>query len=212
MTNLEIAQQKEAFIALCRQHIHREGLEEFLAFLEKSDFFIAPSSTRFHLNEEGGLCRHSMNVFEMAQRIYTNCGIADAIKEGRSPFQQELTMEKLAVACLFHDICKIGVYHRAEKFRKDAQGRWETYLTWEMTEDFPIGHAEKSLYMLRSFMRLERDEALAIRWHMGMYDAGEVNSTTRRCFYEACEASPLVSIVSSADFLASKHLELTTQV
>lgn len=211
MTPLEINSQKQEFLNSCHKYIQREGLDNLLAYLEKSDFFEAPSSTRFHLNEKGGLCKHSLNVFNMASSIYNNC-IAEAIKSGNSPFKEELTMENIAIACLFHDLCKIGIYHQVEKFRKDAQGRWETYLAWELTEDFPIGHAEKSLYIVRSFMRLEKCEALAIRWHMGMYDVGENNSTNRRSFYEANEVSALVSLVSSADFLASKCLELTTEL
>lgn len=210
MTPLEISTQKQEFEALCRKYITREGLDALLAYLEKTDFYSAPSSTRFHLNEEGGLCRHSINVFEMAVKIYENC-VAEAIRTGASPFKEELTMENIAIACFFHDLCKIGLYHRTEKFRKDAQGRWETYLAWEAKEDFPIGHAEKSLYIVRSFMRLEKCEALSIRWHMGLFEGGENGSTTRRHYYDACEISPLVSIVSSADFLSAKCLELTTE-
>lgn len=211
MTQLELASQKQLFIDTCRKYITRKGLDELLNYLEHSDFYTAPSSTRFHLNEEGGLCRHSLNVFEMATKIY-NCGIGEAIKNGTSPFKREVTMENIAIATLFHDLCKIGIYFRTEKFRKDAQGRWETYLAWDVKEDFPVGHAEKSLYIIRSYMRLEKEEALAIRWHMGMFDAGEVNSMTRRCFYDSCEESPLVSIVCSADFLSAKCLELTTEM
>lgn len=210
MTNTEIAAQKQQFIDLCRQYITRDGIESLLNYLENTDFYVAPSSTRFHLNEEGGLCRHSINVFETAIKIY-NSAIADAIKSGRSSFKEEITMESLAIACLFHDLCKIGIYHRAEKFRKDAQGRWETYLTWEMTENFPIGHAEKSLFIVRSHMYLTKDEALGIRWHMGMYDVGENGTSSRRSFYDASEQSPMVALVSSADMIASKFLELTTE-
>lgn len=211
MTNEQIIAQKQNFINLCRDHIKREGLDALLDYLERTDFYYAPSSTRFHLNEEGGLCRHSLNVFEMACSIYDH-QIAPAIREGRSPFKEEVSRESLAIACLFHDLCKVGIYFRTEKFRKDANGRWETYLAWDMKEEFPVGHAEKSLYIVRSYMRLTKDEALGIRWHMGMFDAGEVNSSARRCFYDACDASVLVSLVSSADYLSSKCLELTTEM
>ena len=208
MTNLEIAQQKEEYIKLCREYIHRDGLEALLAYLDKSDFFTAPSSTRFHLNEEGGLCKHSINVFKMAKNIYEKCGIVEAIKDGTSPFNQEIDMESLAIACFFHDLCKIGVYSRAEKYRKDANGRWETYLTWEFNENFPIGHAEKSIAILNRFIQPKQEEMLAIRWHMGAFDLGD-NET--RTFYEALDKHPLVSLVMSADFLASKYMELTTE-
>lgn len=211
MTNIEIASQKQEFIDLCHKHIHRDGLDSLLEYLDHTDFYTAPSSTRFHLNEEGGLCRHSINVFEMAVKIY-EAGINQAIQEGRSPFKQPITMENIAIAALFHDLCKIGIYYKTEKFRKDAQGRWETYLAWEMRENYPVGHAEKSLFTIFKHIKsLEPGEVLAIRWHMGMFDVGESGSCSRRAFYDACEMSALVSIISSADFLSSKCLELTTE-
>ena len=212
MTNLEIAQQREEFISLCRNNIKREGLDELLAYLEKSDFYMAPSSTRFHLNEEGGLCRHSINVFLMAKKIYENCGIKDAIENGQSAFPKSENMEEsIAICALFHDLCKIGVYKRAEKFRKDAAGRWETYLTWEMKEDFPIEHGVKSVLNVRNFMKLKKEEMLAIRWHMGLFDAGDNGSGNRRSYYDALDASPLVCLLNSADILASRCLEQTTE-
>ena len=40
---------KEEFLKLLRQ-VKREGIEDLINFLEKSDFFTAPASTRFHGN------------------------------------------------------------------------------------------------------------------------------------------------------------------
>ena len=212
MTNLEIAQQKEEFIKLCREHIKRDGLEELLTYLDKTDFYTAPSSTRFHLNEEGGLCKHSLNVYKMAKNIYENCGIKEAIENGQSDFANPKQMEEsIAICALFHDLCKVGVYKRAEKYRKDANGRWETYLTWEMNEDFPIEHGVKSVLGLRPFMKLEKEEMLAIRWHMGLFDAGDNGSGNRRSYYDALDATPLVCLLNSADLLASRCLEQTTE-
>ncbi|MBQ0163718.1 MAG: HD domain-containing protein [Bacteroidaceae bacterium] len=210
MTENAINQQKEQFLSLCRQYIKRAGIDELLAWLDTTDFYRAPSSTRFHLNEEGGLCRHVMNVFDTAMKIYKNCA-EEPIAAGTSPFTKPVSEESIAIACLFHDLCKVGVYRRAEKFRKNDKGQWETYLSWEMQESFPIGHAEKSLMIVRKYMELNLDEALAIRWHMGMFDVGESGSFNRRAFYDATELSPLVCIVSSADFVASKCLEKTTE-
>ena len=51
-----IEQNKMDFIALAQNNINREGLEELLKWLESTDFFTAPASSRFHLSEEGGLC------------------------------------------------------------------------------------------------------------------------------------------------------------
>ena len=54
---------KEEFIELLRS-TKREGIENLLNFLEKSDFYTAPASTRFHGNYDGGLLDHSLNVYD----------------------------------------------------------------------------------------------------------------------------------------------------
>ena len=62
----DIKQQKQEYLSLCREQIQREGLEDLLSWLQKSDFFSAPASTKFHGAYEGGLCEHSLDVYRMA--------------------------------------------------------------------------------------------------------------------------------------------------
>ncbi len=209
MTEQQMAANKQRFMELCNEHIHRDGLDKVLAYLEKSDFYIAPSSSRFHLNEDGGLCLHSINVFEAACKIYNEMA-KPAIMDGTSPFTEEVSMESIAIATLFHDLCKIKLYHKADRWKKDEHNRWVTYPGYEVKDDFPLGHGEKSCLMLSWYMRLKPEEMLAIRWHMGMFDMGESGSSLRRSFYAATEKSALVSIVHSADFLVSNLWEKTT--
>lgn len=209
MTEQQIAANKQRFIDLCNEHIHREGLDKVLAYLEKSDFYTAPSSTRFHLNEDGGLCLHSMNVFEAACKIYNEMA-KPAIVSGTSPFTEEVSMESIAIATLFHDLCKIKLYHKTERWKKDDKNRWVSYPGYEVKDDFPLGHGEKSCLMLSWYMRLKPEEMLAIRWHMGMFDMGESGTPLRMSFFSATDKSPLVSIVHAADFLTSNLWEKTT--
>ena len=209
MTEQQIAANKQRFIDLCNEHIHREGLDKVLAYLEKSDFYTAPSSTRFHLNEDGGLCLHSMNVFEAACKIYNEMA-KPAIVNGTSPFTEEVSMESIAIATLFHDLCKIKLYHKTERWKKDDKNRWVSYPGYEVKDHFPMGLGEKSCLMLSWYMRLKPEEMLAIRWHMGMFDIGENGSQQRLAYYNATDKTPLVSIINAADFLASKLLEKTT--
>lgn len=209
MTEQQIAANKQRFIDLCNEHIHREGLDKVLAYLEKSDFYTAPSSTRFHLNEDGGLCLHSMNVFEAACKIYNEMA-KPAIVNGTSPFTEEVSMESIAIATLFHDLCKIKLYHKTERWKKDDKSRWVSYPGYEVKDDFPLGHGEKSCLMLSWYMRLKPEEMLAIRWHMGMFDMGESGTPLRMSFFSATDKSPLVSIVHAADFLTSNLWEKTT--
>lgn len=209
MTEQQIAANKQRFIDLCNEHIHREGLDKVLAYLEKSDFYTAPSSTRFHLNEDGGLCLHSVNVFEAACKIYNEMA-KPAIVNGTSPFTEEVSMESIAIATLFHDLCKIKLYHKTERWKKDDKNRWVSYPGYEVKDDFPLGHGEKSCLMLSWYMRLKPEEMLAIRWHMGMFDMGESGTPLRMSFFSATDKSPLVSIVHAADFLTSNLWEKTT--
>ena len=63
LTKEQLEQQREEFLTLCRNNIHRDGLEDLLSWLQKSDFFTAPASTKYHGAYEGGLCEHSMDVY-----------------------------------------------------------------------------------------------------------------------------------------------------
>ncbi len=208
MTQQDIEKNKETFLGLCRTHIQREGIEELLAYLETTDFFTAPSSTNYHLNEDGGLCRHTLNVFDTAVRIYDNV-VQPAIAAGTSPFAEEIPMESIALATLFHDLCKTKLYRKTEKWKKDENGRWVSYPGFEVNDEFPFGHGEKSCLMLGWFVRLKQDELLAIRWHMGMFDMGEPGSSMRFAMRAAMERSPLVALLQAADALAANCLERT---
>ena len=107
MTEEKIEENKARFIDLCRSNIHRDGLEQLLSYLETTDFYTAPSSASFHLNEEGGLCRHSLNVFETAHTIYESV-VRPAMQREDTPFSGSIDSESLAIATLFHDIWKGG--------------------------------------------------------------------------------------------------------
>ena len=209
MTPEIIENNKQRYISLCHQHIQRDGLDKVLSYLEKTDFYTAPSSSNFHMNEAGGLCLHSMNVFETACKIYDQIALP-AIQSGISPFTEEISMESIAISTLFHDLCKVKLYHPKERWKKDEQNRWVSYPGYELQDDFPFGHGEKSCLMLSWYMRLKPEEMLAIRWHMGMFDMAENGSSQRYAYYAATEKSALVNIVQAADMLTSKLLEKTT--
>ena len=58
---------KEEFIELLKS-TNREGMDKLLAWIEKSDFYKAPASTRFHGSYEGGLLEHSLNVYKVLKQ------------------------------------------------------------------------------------------------------------------------------------------------
>ncbi len=209
MEQKERTANKDLFQELCHKYIKREGLDRILAYLDKTDFYDAPSSASFHLNEKGGLCRHSINVFQTALKLNEQVA-TPAIQGGDSPFTETVDEESIAISTLFHDICKVKLYHEVQKWKKDDNGRWMSYPGYELKDDFPLGHGEKSCLMLSWYIRLKPEEMLAIRWHMGMFDMGENGSSLRYSFRAAMDKSPLVVLVQAADLLSANLLEKTT--
>lgn len=153
---------KEKFLEIYRENITRPGSEEFLKWLESTDFFEAPASTRFHLSRPGGLVEHSIHVRERL----------DALKEMEWNFHPDTAPsdETIAICGLLHDICKANFYSVEMRNRKNDQGKWEQYPFYVVNDQLPYGHGEKSVYIISSFMKLTREEAMAIRWHMGFSD------------------------------------------
>lgn len=210
MNQQQIEKNKETFQSLCRKYITREGLDSLLEYLDTTDFYTAPCSTNFHLNEEGGLCLHSMNVFHTAIAISQDI-YKPAVESGTSPFQKDLSEESIAIATLFHDLCKCNFYKKTEKWKKDADNRWVSYAGFAVEDKFPLGHGEKSLLIIHCHLKLSKEEMLAIRWHMGMFEMAPSGSSMVFSFREALDHYPLVSIVHAADFLASNLMESTTK-
>ena len=152
---------KDKFIKAYTENITRPGADKLLAWIESSDFFAA--STRFHLSSPGGLLEHSLHVFERMKAICAN-------EATITPGFNEPSMETIAVCGLLHDICKANFYAVEMRNRKNDQGRWEQYPFYVVDDKLPYGHGEKSVYIISGFMRLSREEAMAIRWHMGFSD------------------------------------------
>lgn len=154
---------KDKFIKAYTENITRPGADKLLAWIESSDFFTAPASTRFHLSSPGGLLEHSLHVFERMKAICAN-------EATITPGFNEPSMETIAVCGLLHDICKANFYAVEMRNRKNDQGRWEQYPFYVVDDKLPYGHGEKSVYIISGFMRLSLEEAMAIRWHMGFAD------------------------------------------
>ena len=159
---------KDMFLEIYRKNIARPGSEEFLKWLESTDFFVAPASTRFHLSRPGGLVEHSIHVYHRLRDLYVmerqmkeNCAFLDL---------SEKEEETIAICGLLHDICKANFYSVEMRNRKNEQGQWEKYPFYVVNDQLPYGHGEKSAYIISGFMKLSREEAMAIRWHMGFSD------------------------------------------
>ncbi len=196
MTQRTTEEIKEEFIGIYNDNIHREGSDKLLDYLiNKSDFFTAPASTRFHNSFEGGLALHSLNVYHCLKDYLSR-------ERVRNDYGLKYSEETVAIAALLHDICKTNVYVRDFRNVKNEQGQWEKVPTYRYEDKLPYGHGEKSVYMISGFMKLTRDEAMAIRWHMG-FSGTEDNNTVS----SAMEKYPLILAVSTADMEASVFME-----
>ena len=188
---------REEFIDIYRQYIHREGSEELLDYLmNKSDFFTAPASARFHGAYVGGLCDHCVNVFHCLTDYLTRPRVCNI-------YGLDYDMESVAIVALLHDLCKIGCYKAGTRnVKNEATGQWEKVPTFFYEDKLPYGHGEKSVYIANGFIRLTREEAMAIRWHMG-FSGTEDPRTVGQAF----QKYPLAFALATADMEASYFLE-----
>ncbi|MCC8111894.1 MAG: HD domain-containing protein [Ruminococcus sp.] len=191
--------KREEFIAVYQEHITRQGASRLLEWLDSdsSDFFTAPSSTRYHGAFEGGLVQHSLNVYECLKDYLARPRTKDL-------YNMEYTDETVAIVALLHDLCKVNFYATDFRNVKNEYGSWEKVPYYTIRDQMPYGHGEKSVYMIQGFMRLTREEAFAIRYHMGFSGNEDKNSVGR-----ALKMFPLALAVSVADMEASYYLEGT---
>ncbi len=187
-----MSNSKEKFKEIFEKNITRDGAKELLEFLEKSDFFVAPASTQFHSAYEGGLCDHSINVYNRFLNSVKN--------EYGEKYLDVVSNETIAICGLLHDICKVDTF-KSDFKNKKVDGNWVQVPYYTVEDSLPYGHGEKSVYIISGFMKLTREEAMIINWHMGGFDA-----RVRGGAYGLSEAYykyPLAVIFHTCDMLAT---------
>lgn len=186
----------EEFIQVFQEAVQREGAQSLLEYLQhKSDFFTAPASARYHSAYAGGLCEHSLNVYYSLKDYLSRERVTDL-------YGLEYSEETIALVALLHDVCKIGCYKPGTRNVKGEDGKWQSVPTFHFDDPLPYGHGEKSVYIANGFIRLTREEAMAIRWHMG-FSGNEDNRMVGNAF----QKYPLAFALSVADMEASYFLE-----
>lgn len=158
---LDLEKIKSEFIKIYNENITREGSKELLDYLLKTDFFTCPASTRFHSCFEGGLLLHSINVYNRFKALL-DAEFGDSRRD-------KISDESIAIMSLLHDICKVNCY-KVEYRNVKVDGEWVKQPYFAYNDEMPYGHGEKSVYMISGFMKLTREEAMGINWHMGGYD------------------------------------------
>lgn len=173
------------FKEIYQRFIRREGADKLLEWLEGSDFFDAPASTKYHEPYKGGLEGHSVNVWNELIRLLK------AYPEVR------VTSETAAIVSLLHDVCKANTYKVEYRNKKNEYGQWVRVPFYTFQEDFSYGgHGSKSVYLIQKFMPLTDEEAVAINCHMGVENGNWAVTDAFRSF-------PLAFLLHTADMAST---------
>ena len=188
---------KKEFVAIFKEHIHRDGADKLLEYLmsERSDFFTAPASTKFHGDYDMGLVTHSVNVYHCLKDYLARASCL-------SEYNMNYSDETIALVALLHDVCKINCYHKYLRNVKNEEGVWEQVAAFNFEDPEPFGHGEKSVFLISKFLRLTNEEAYAIRFHMGFSEEGSGRNAGR-----TFEKYPLALALNVADMEASYYVD-----
>ncbi|WP_434132713.1 hydrolase [Sporomusa sphaeroides] len=191
---------RQRFIDLL-QKTKRPGVGNLIGYLEtKTDFFTAPASAKYHGAKEGGLLEHSLVVYDELERSLEWYGI-------------ECSAESAVIIALLHDVCKTNFYKKVIKNQKDGylpngKPNWVEVEGYEIEDQFPLGHGEKSVILLQRYIWLFDDEIMALRWHMGAWDDAARGYAGSLQLAAAMQKYPLITALHAADMMANniKHV------
>lgn len=189
---MDVNQCKQEFCQLYNTFVTRDGAAELLEYLSKSDFFSAPASAKFHMAEAGGLCQHSINVYNRLKKL--------VVAEYGDKYAETFSDETIAICGLLHDVCKVN-YYAVEMRNVKEEGGWVKKPFFKVDERFPYGHGEKSVFIVNQYMKLSAEEAMAINWHMGGFDSRVMGGSY--ALSEAYAKYKLALLLHIADLQAS---------
>ncbi|MFU0784542.1 HD domain-containing protein [Clostridium sp.] len=171
----------------------RKGIDKVIKYLEDSDFFEAPASTRYHGNYKGGLAEHSLNVYEIFKKknIEYDFGLSD---------------DTVKITALLHDICKANFYTVSTRNVK-KNGSWIKVPYYAVDDQAPFGHGEKSVILLQQFIKLSKEEILIIRWHMGGYESSQNYNSISKA-WNICKAGVALHTADlESSYILETHFE-----
>ena len=174
--------------------IDRDGIDKLIDFIDnKTDFYKAPASSRYHGDYEGGLLEHSMKVYEI---------LLEKVKSSVVPI--ETSDDTLKIVALLHDICKVNFYKVDYRNAKNELGVWEKVPYYTVDDTIPYGHGEKSVMMLTEYLKLTSEEKYCIRWHMGFTEPKEFYNTIGAAY----KKYPLALLLHEADLEATYFFDI----
>jgi hypothetical protein len=180
--------------------IKREGITDLIDYItNKTDYFVAPASTQYHSNYDEGLAIHSDLVDEL-------------FSEKNIRFNLGLSQDSVHITSLTHDLCKTGFYKKGLKNVKEGKkidwkgkevDNWVEKEGWEIDDQLPLGHGEKSIILLQRFIPLLIEEVMIIRWHMGTPE----DYISKKAYEVAITKYPSIVAFHCADMEAGYLLE-----
>ncbi len=218
------------------EHIKRDGLESLKQFLAESDFYTAPASTEFHGSSEGKLAEHSLMVYKQLSKknkdyllgyseetiaitglFHDLCKTNFYKKSEEKPTMSQINyLTSLLKGCdgdtaIIDTLSKMDASRAIDHLKNG--GTPETIPpkqdVWVVDDKLPIGHGEKSVYMIQKHIQLTDEEAIAIRWHMVAFDAGiHFNYPSGFPFRKSMKENKLLTILSASDMEVSNLLNI----
>jgi hypothetical protein len=221
---------KEEIIKLL-ESTKRENIEKLIAWLSESDYFTAPASAKYHGNHVGGLAEHSLNVYDsidllnkeyiddkekryssetlaIVALLHDVCKVNMYIKDFEPATESQLkylwdliTKSNTTTNLKKEDITKAYAAKLIDYYKNGGEYP-ELSLSWKIKDELPLGHSEKSIYLIQKHIQLTDVEAIAIRWHMGMT---EINTHFNKnsAYNQAVNECPLTSLLYMSDYLAT---------
>lgn len=184
--------------------VQRPGMDKLLEYIQKSDFYKAPASTKYHLAAPGGLLQHSLNVLDALRGLLS--WRSDGMWEYRAAGKVVDTIpdDSVIMMALLHDICKTHFYGTSTRNQKnDATGKWEKVPFYTVEDRMPLGHGPKSAMIIKQYTTLTSQEMYAIWHHMGMNGNYENDNAVGK----SIEMYPAVLALQTADMMASRFME-----
>lgn len=183
---------KEYVLDLLRL-VKRRNMDALIDWLvNKTDYFTAPASTKYHGSHKGGLVEHSIDVYRCFQELQQT----PKFKECNFPDESVILMT------LLHDVCKTNFYFEDKKNWKNPEtDKWEVVPFYSIEDSHPYGHGECSVMLIEEYIKLNIQEKYAIRWHMGGFDKlvrGGDNTVS-----EVFKKSPVCLCLHMADMMAT---------
>lgn len=187
LTPEQIEANKQRFLELISSiTIEGSDIEGLNRWLEKSDFFVAPASTKYHCAYPGGLCEHSLHVydalvklvkeFKTTYKTITNDVVDEEtgiVTHNVSQIENcEYSDDTIKVVALLHDISKANFYEKyLRNVKNEDTGKWEQVEEFRKREDtnrFIYGsHEQNAEYMIHTFFPLSLEESSAVLHHHG---------------------------------------------